>query len=297
MFDLFAAKADEKGLNFVTEIAPGARAVFEGDDLRIRQVVGNLLSNAVKFTRAGFVRVEVSASDDFAGTEVTVTVSDTGVGFSAATATRLFSLFEQGEAGVTREFGGTGLGLAISRSLAEMMEGGIECRGEAGLGAEFVFRFRTRRRVQAAQRRRVRPVASQGLRVLVAEDNPVNQRIVAMILEVTGAALTFVGNGQEALDALAGARFDVVLMDLQMPVLDGISATKRLRQIELTRNLPRTPVIALSADAMTHHVAEALDAGADAHVSKPIDMRRLIGIINSVCGHAAKPGAVRDAAS
>jgi len=284
VFDLFAAKADEKGLQFVTEIEPAARGVFEGDDLRIRQVVGNLLSNAVKFTHAGSVRVRVSASDDAQGTAIAITVTDTGVGFSAATAGRLFSLFEQGEAGVTRAFGGSGLGLAISRSLAEMMQGAIECRGEPGAGAAFVFRFRTRRKVLPEQRRRIRPTPSRGLRVLVAEDNPVNQKIVAMILEAIGAAVVFVENGEAALAALAAGRFDVVLMDLQMPVMDGITATKRLRASERTTSAPRTPVIALSANAMTHHVAEALEAGADAHVSKPIDMRRLIGMINSLCG-------------
>ena len=283
VFDLFAARADEKGLRFEVEIADGARGMFEGDDLRIRQVVSNLLSNAVKFTRTGSVRVKVDAVEAAAGVEVVVAVRDTGVGFSAATADRLFSHFEQGDAGVTREYGGTGLGLAISRSLARLMGGDIDCSGRPGAGAEFVFRFRSRRTAVPLQVQRVERRQGRQLRVLVAEDNLLNQKIVGMILEVIGASAVFVVNGEEALKALAAASFDIVLMDLQMPVLDGITAIRRLRASERAMNAPPLPVIALSANAMTHHVAEAIEAGADAHVAKPIDLKHLIETIDSLC--------------
>ncbi len=283
VFALFAAKADEKGLRFETVIEESARGTFEGDDLRIRQVVSNLLSNAVKFTRAGAVRVKVTAVDGDEGTEIVVTVSDTGIGFSEATAARLFSPFEQGEAGVTRDYGGTGLGLAISRTLAQMMGGDIGCSAKVGSGATFDFRFRTCRKAAPAPAPRQERVEGRALRVLVAEDNPVNQRIIAMILDVIGASMAVAANGEEALEALATARFDIVLMDLQMPVLDGITATRRLRTFERATNAPRIPVIALSANAMTHQVAEALEAGADAHVAKPIDIERLIATIDGLC--------------
>ena len=196
----------------------------------------------------------VSASDIASGAEITVRVSDTGRGLSESQAQRLFTRFEQGDGSITRQFGGTGLGLAISRSLARMMGGDITLSSETGVGSEFVFRFQAPR--VAADEPPVDEAitahpAHSGPRVLVAEDNPNNRRIVGMVLETIEAQVVFVENGQEAVDAFAPGRFDIVLMDLQMPVMDGLSATRAIRACERRHAAPAAPIIALSANAMT----------------------------------------------
>ncbi|MFN3573232.1 MAG: ATP-binding protein [Phenylobacterium sp.] len=278
VIDLFAASAGEKGLVFHRTITEAASGRFVGDSLRVRQILANLLSNAVKFTEAGSVSLHIDARPCGAEeVEIEMTVADTGCGFSAEQSQRLFSRFEQVDDSITRRFGGTGLGLTISRSLARLMGGDITWSSVPGEGSTFRGAFRTRRAAgdglepQAPNLEALRP-----LRVLVAEDNPNNRRIVAMILEMVEAQVTYAENGQEALDAFAPDRFDVVLMDLQMPVVDGLTATAAIRRTEAADGARRTPVIALSANAMTHHVAEALAAGADAHVAKPISPQRLI---------------------
>ncbi|WP_309605301.1 ATP-binding protein [Phenylobacterium sp.] len=293
-FDLFAAKADERGLDFTVEVDRSAAGSFAGDTLRVRQVVGNLLSNAIKFTDRGSVRVVVSASDIASGAEITVRVSDTGRGLSESQAQRLFTRFEQGDGSITRQFGGTGLGLAIARSLARMMGGDITLSSETGVGSEFVFRFQAPR--VAADEPPVDEAitahpAHSGPRVLVAEDNPNNRRIVGMVLETIEAQVVFVENGQEAVDAFAPGRFDIVLMDLQMPVMDGLSATRAIRACERRHAAPAAPIIALSANAMTHHVAEAIDAGATTHIAKPISPQALLRTMLALCEAAAAQAA------
>ncbi|MDP1617447.1 ATP-binding protein [Phenylobacterium sp.] len=291
MIDLFAAKADAKGLGFRAHIDPNAAGVFEGDSLRVRQILGNLLSNAVKFTEAGEVALHVSAEDGPEDALITLRVTDTGCGFTPERGARLFDRFEQGDDSITRQFGGTGLGLAISRSLAEMMDGAITWRSTPGQGSTFEATFRARRAPDAG-RAGPEPAAPRhdpDLKVLVVEDNPNNRRIVAMILELVQAQATYAENGQEGLDAFAPGRFDIVLMDLQMPVLDGLSAIRRIRALERVAAAPPVPIIALSANAMTHHVAESLAAGATAHVAKPILPARLIqtmvGLVQDGAGH------------
>jgi signal transduction histidine kinase/ActR/RegA family two-component response regulator len=278
MIDLFAAKADAKGLAFRAHIDPGAAGLFEGDSLRVRQVLGNLLSNAVKFTESGEVSLEVCAEDGPDDSLVTLRVTDTGCGFTPERGARLFDRFEQGDDSITRQFGGTGLGLAISRSLAQMMGGDITWRSTPGRGSTFEATFRARR-VRDARLPMLDSsplVHASDLKVLVVEDNPNNRRIVAMVLDLVQAQATYAENGQEALDAFEPGRFDIILMDLQMPVLDGLSATRRIREWEQAAAAAPVPIIALSANAMTHHVAEALAAGATAHVAKPILPARLI---------------------
>ena len=278
MIDLFAARADAKGLAFRSQISPEAAGLFAGDSLRIRQILANLLSNAVKFTEAGEVALEVLVDDEADSTRVTLRVTDTGCGFTPERGALLFNRFEQGDDSITRQYGGTGLGLTISRSLAELMGGGVIWRSEPGKGSTFEAALRVRRLQQAAPRGEPAPAVTPGpdLRVLVVEDNPNNRRIVALVLEMIDAQVTFAENGQEGLDAFAPGRFDIILMDLQMPVLDGLSATRAIRALERASQAAPTPIIALSANAMTHHVAEALEAGATAHVAKPIAPERLI---------------------
>ncbi|MDO8409254.1 MAG: ATP-binding protein [Phenylobacterium sp.] len=297
MIDLFTAKADAKGLTFRANIAPAAAGAFAGDSLRVRQILGNLLSNAVKFTEAGEVSLDVSAQDGPEDSLITLRVTDTGCGFTVERGARLFDRFEQGDDSMTRQFGGTGLGLAISRSLAEMMGGAITWRSTPGQGSTFEASFRARRLRDAgpAITEANAPPRPQDLSVLVVEDNPNNRRIVAMVLDLVQAQATYAENGQEALDVFEPGRFDIILMDLQMPVMDGLSATRRIRELELAAAAAPIPIIALSANAMTHHVAEALAAGATAHVAKPILPARLIQTMIDLVQDGPAPTAVKAA--
>jgi len=279
VLDLFAAKADEKGLAFTTEISPRAAGEFLGDSLRIRQVVANLVSNAVKFTSRGEVAVRVEVTEEADAATIRVVVRDTGCGFSEALGARLFNRFEQGDDSITKQFGGAGLGLTISRTLARMMGGDIVCSSVPGEGSTFEASFRATRMEPA--RPDVAPLAADGgddepLRVLVAEDNPNNRKIAAMILELIGAQAVYVENGAQALDAFAPGRFDIILMDLQMPVMDGLTAMRLIREREVAEAAQPLPILVLSANAMNHHVAEAIQAGATGHVAKPISPKVLI---------------------
>lgn len=283
--DLFAAEAGAKGLSFEARHMDPARAWFEGDIDRVRQVVTNLLSNAVKFTETGGVSVEVDASPDGTTSTVVIRVQDTGCGFDLDKADRLFGRFEQADGSITRRFGGSGLGLAISRSLARQMSGDITCRSAAGQGATFEFRFAAE---QIADRRQA-PEASEDEpapagRILVADDNANNRKIIGMVLELIGADVTYAEDGQQACEAFVRETFDLVLMDMQMPVLDGLSAIREIRAMESGRGSAPIPIIMLSANTMTHHVAESLQAGADAHMPKPIHAPALLSKIAELSG-------------
>ena len=285
IFDLFAAEADAKGLRFEVRHIDRARSWFEGDSGRVRQVVTNLLSNAVKFTETGgiSVRVEVETRGD--RSSVKILVLDTGRGLSPEAVGRLFGRFEQADSSITRQFGGTGLGLAISRSLARQMGGDLTCRSSPGAGSEFEFRFEAATVEVVSETAEDGVVAEPwGVRILVAEDNANNRKIVGMILELIGAEVTYAEDGQQACDAFACERFDLILMDLQMPVLDGLSATRTIRDMERSSGDAPIPIIVLSANAMTHQVEESLQAGADAHMPKPIDATALLTKIYELSG-------------
>jgi CheY-like chemotaxis protein len=274
--------AEQKGLEFEAEVS--AQGLFVGDSVRLGQVLGNLLGNAVKFTEAGAVRSRVTAeeADEGGSALVTLEVEDTGVGFDEAQGETLFGRFTQADATITRRFGGTGLGLSISRSLVEMMGGRIEARSKPGRGSSFrVVLPMPRAAAEAAAEAPLLPFTlDRPLRVLLAEDHPVNQKVVQYILEPLGAELTMVKDGAQALAELARARFDLVLMDMQMPVMDGLAATRALRAQEASRGDPAcTPVIMLSANALAEHRLEAVQAGADLHLAKPVNAAALIGAI------------------
>lgn len=276
--ELHRASAETKGLDFGWSVSPDAQGVFMGDQVRLTQVLSNLLSNAVKFTDAGSVRLVVT---EVAG-RLCFEVSDSGIGFDDEVKARLFRRFEQADASIRRRFGGTGLGLAISRSLVELMGGVIDVESRPGAGSTFTF-------VLPLDRAEAAPAAEavveeggfdiSGCRVLLAEDHPTNQKVVQLILQSVAVDPVIVENGALALDLLKVERFDVVLMDMQMPELDGLSATALLREFERAHGLPRTPVIMLTANALDEHVRASHDAGADQHLSKPIRAAALIEAI------------------
>jgi len=272
-------RALAKGLDFHIERPAEVRGAFIGDSVRIGQILGNLLSNAVKFTTEGSVCVRfVLTEDDGGPTLLSFEIEDTGVGFDADHAARLFQRFSQADNSITRRFGGTGLGLSICRALTEMMGGRIEGASTPGVGS----RFRVELPLPRADDLQARVVAvapslSHPLRVLLAEDHPVNQRLVQLILADHVAELVIVEDGAKAVAAFEDQTFDVVLMDMQMPGMDGLTATRALRIIEAARpRRRRTPILMLSANAMAEHRVAARDAGADLHLAKPITARDLL---------------------
>jgi signal transduction histidine kinase/AmiR/NasT family two-component response regulator len=273
---LFDAAAQAKGLDLELVVATEALGAYVGDAARLRQILSNLLSNAVKFTASGRVRLSVEAERGELSSQLRFIVSDSGIGFDEETKARLFSRFEQADGSITRKFGGTGLGLSISRSLAEAMGGSLEAEATPGQGARFVLSLDLARCAGPmdvwgdadASQPDVDPLL--GLRVLLAEDHPTNRRVVELILGAAGVELTCVENGAEAVEAFRKGDFDLVLMDMQMPVMDGLTAIGEIRKIEAAAGATRTPIQVLTANAMPEHVSASAAAGADGHLSKPI---------------------------
>ncbi len=279
---LFEAKAKEKRLGFEVRVAPEAEAIVNGDVVRLQQIASNLLSNAVKFTDAGKIIVQVEATRSAEGVSLQLTVRDTGIGFDATAGAKLFQRFEQADGSITRRFGGSGLGLAISRSLAEAMGGTLEAVSKPGMGSAFTLTVALprSRAIDGAVAPATLDAEAARLthrpKVLLAEDHPTNRKVVSLILESVGVELSVVENGQDAVDAAAKQDFDVILMDMQMPVMDGLTATRVIRERERATDAPRTPILALTANAMPEHAQASLDAGADGHLSKPISAAKLV---------------------
>ncbi len=281
---LYAEIAREKKLGFHVDIDIDEHLWVRGDVVRLKQVLTNLISNAVKFTTEGFVGLTVQRGPEQNGQPtVRFTVEDTGIGFDAATRTRLFQRFEQADGAITRRFGGSGLGLSICRHLAEMMGGALDCESEPGGGSAFIL---TMPLVQcdAPVRKEPAPVLLEGgpdgarRRVLVADDHPVNRRVIELILAQADVETVMAENGVEALDAFRAGHFDLVLMDMQMPVMDGLTATQEIRLLELTEGRARTPIIMLTANAMPEHVAAGRAAGVDHHLAKPFNATELLAL-------------------
>jgi PAS domain S-box-containing protein len=285
---LFQARAAEKGLPIIVELAPDLEGVFEGDDLRLRQVLSNLLSNAIKFTSAGEIRIQVArAAAEGAADLVRFAVSDTGIGFQPELAPLLFQRFEQGDGSITRRFGGSGLGLAISKALIELMSGAITADSAPGVGSRFQFTVPLPRAI-APERAPllIGSAPSEGatrrLRVLLAEDHPINRRMVQLLLQDLPVDLTCVEDGAQALEAVENATYDAILMDMQMPVMDGLTAVRHIRKSEDIRGLSRIPICVVTANALDQHRAESLAAGADDVLTKPIQAERLLAYLQSV---------------
>ncbi len=276
--ELHRAAAESKGLIFGWTVDPAAAGHYRGDSVRLTQVLSNLLSNAVKFTETGSVTLSVTPGAD--GLHFAVT--DTGIGFDDEIRARLFRRFEQADASIRRRFGGTGLGLAISRSLVELMGGRIDVASAPGSGSTFEFVLplhRAQAEVIEQDDEDDDGFSLEGRRILLAEDHPTNQKVIQLILDTFGVKLDIVENGALAMQRLQTQAYDVVLMDMQMPEMDGLSATEALRALERETGRPRTPVIMLTANALDEHVRASHAAGADEHLSKPIRADALIEAI------------------
>jgi PAS domain S-box-containing protein len=281
-------RAEEKGLVLHVTRDEGALGRFMGDATRLGQIVANLLSNAVKFTETGHIALRIGRVDGPAGDHLTLVVEDTGVGFGAEAAARLFDRFSQADETISRRFGGTGLGLSICRSLTDLMGGDISATSEPGRGSRFVVSIPLPRAEPAQVGETPRPPgtdpggAQRPLRILLAEDHPTNQRVVQLILASQDAELVTVEDGRQAVAAFAAGGFDIVLMDMQMPHMDGLTATRAIRAWEAETGATPTPIVMLSANAMVEHQTEAIEAGANIHVAKPITAASLLAGIEAV---------------
>lgn len=281
----FQAQAEAKGLDFETRLEGDLPSVVRGDPLRVCQVIHNLLSNAVKFTDAGTVtyRVEGRRVAD-QRVRFAFSVTDSGAGISPDDLQRLFQPFTQVDASSTRRFGGTGLGLTISRRLANIMGGDISVTSELGKGSTFTFTVEAEvvewQRVVAEEVAVEEVEDARALSVLVVEDHPVNRMILEAWMSSAGHASTSAENGQIAVDVAAGQAFDLIVMDVNMPVMDGLSATRAIRAGGGAN--AQTPIVVLSASARAEDHQAGLDAGADAYLNKPIDFAALARVMSAV---------------
>jgi CheY-like chemotaxis protein/nitrogen-specific signal transduction histidine kinase len=290
-------RALEKGLDLSCDVAPDVPRWFRADGTRLRQVVLNLVGNAIKFTEIGRVGVSahvVSRQEDLCTLQVTV--SDTGIGIPPDRQAAIFSPFEQADASTTRRYGGTGLGLTISRRLVEMMQGRMWLESEPNVGSRFHFTVS----LQAVEKHgsqcathdaleTTRCVARSSLDILVAEDNPVNQTLITRLLAKRGHQVTVVSDGNAAVAAFDRGRFDLVLMDIQMPGLDGFQATAEIRRRQ-GNAAERAPIVALTAHAMSGDRERCLAAGMDNYLTKPISPRELDEMLNIYGARAAERG-------
>ncbi len=283
----FTAIANKKGLSFGLTVDDGARGVYSGDPTRVRQMLYNLIANALKFTDKGEVRVHAGWEED----QLVLAVSDTGIGITEEQLDKLFNPFSQADASTTRRYGGTGLGLTITRDLAELMGGAVVARSEFGAGSCFEVRLPLPRAegaatLDAGSAETDVSVAAQGLRVLAAEDNTVNQLVLKTLLHQLGVDLVVVEDGQAAFEAWRDDDWDLVLMDVQMPRMDGPTATRRIREQETATGRARTPIIALTANVMSSQIADYHAAGMDACVAKPLQIGELVRAMQEVLAEA-----------
>jgi signal transduction histidine kinase/NO-binding membrane sensor protein with MHYT domain/CheY-like chemotaxis protein len=297
---LYCSQAEQKGLRFFVDAPEDTQVWVDGDVVRLKQILTNLVSNAVKFTSQGFVSLSVSRGQDADGAPVfRFMVEDTGIGFDSAARARLFSRFEQADGAITRKFGGTGLGLAICRELAGMMSGHLDCESEPAGGSTFILTLPLREVAatvpETAPDRHSQAATGRPLRVLVADDHPTNRKVVELVLSQIEVELVMVEDGAQALSAFRDGDFDVVLMDMQMPVMDGLTATREIRLHEAAMGAPRTPVVMLTANALPEHMDAAREAGADRHLSKPFGAEALIEMVTDLA--AGLEPALDDAAA
>ena len=302
----FVLRAQEKELRLACDISPLVPAWVRGDPVRLRQVLTNLIGNAIKFTDRGEIVVGVKAITETAcGTELLFQVRDTGIGIPSAKQEHIFKAFVQADASTTRRFGGTGLGLAICTRLVRAMGGQLQVRSRVGEGSEFFFQLPfadceppddSRYAIPAFQRREsdegAAPAestpsvngAKRPLKILLAEDSRMNQVLAIGILQREGHLVTVANDGREAVEVFQANPFDIILMDVQMPELDGLQATAAIRDIEMTRG-GRIPILAMTAHALTGDRERCLEAGMDGYLSKPIRLKELVQAVDQFLFH------------
>lgn len=299
VLDMFGPEAESKSLHLDAIFTDAVPARFVGDQARLRQIVVNLVANAIKFTRAGSVRIEIDMETrDAARPALRIDVIDTGPGIPESEKLRIFSAFQQIDDSTTRAHAGTGLGLKISSDLIALMGGTLDVRSVPGEGSRF------RIRVPEADADADDPIPSaafedstagsrdaamgvesiDGLRVLVVEDNSLNASLITMLLERDGCVVGYAASGHQALEMMRAQTWRVVLMDCQMPDIDGYATTRRWRLIEAAESLPRLPILALTAHAMADDRRKCLDAGMDDYLTKPVKLETLRAVLKRHAG-------------
>ncbi len=294
---MFRIPARDKGLELKCDISPALPRRFSGDPNRIRQVLANLMSNAMKFTEKGGIYLDIEPGRE--PDRVRFRVRDTGIGIPAGRQKAIFEKFVQADGSTTRKYGGTGLGLAICTQLVRMMDGEIRVESEPGRGSEFSFEIRL---PEAEDKSVPSPAEAEGdgreesaraARVLIVEDNKVNQKLAGIIVGREGCEFEIAGDGEEALRLLSEKRFDLILMDIQMPNMDGLAATREIRRIEaegggsyrgLGHGFPPVPIIGLTAHARKEDREEGLAAGMDDFLTKPIVKAKLVEALRRYAG-------------
>jgi signal transduction histidine kinase/CheY-like chemotaxis protein len=284
-------RAEEKQLRLRCDISPDLPATFVADPVRLRQIIVNLVGNAIKFTERGEVVVNVSWQEDqIERTMLQFSIRDTGIGIPPERLDHIFDAFTQADNSITRKYGGTGLGLSITRRLVELMGGQLTVDSQSGMGSCFHFTLPAGSKNHHAVAQNpgnagavsnnthtsaAIPKSSRGLDILLTEDNPINQKLALMLLERRGYRVTVAENGQKAIEAISHKKFAAVLMDMQMPVMDGIQATREIRAMEKSGAWLRTPIIAMTANAMQGDRERCVESGMDDYIAKPIKANQL----------------------
>ncbi len=295
---LIRLQAQQKNVSLAWEVDDAVPEVLLGDAIRLRQVLLNLLGNAIKFTSQGSVTIRVAMDADHPAPEdvlLRFTVVDTGIGIPVEKQSLIFEAFRQADSSTTRKYGGSGLGLAICSRLVGLMSGRIWVESEAGQGSTFHFTALLKRCagetiLSKAAAEPIAPAPQRRLAILLAEDNAVNQKVAVRLLESRGHSVTVAGNGREAVSLAAASAFDAILMDVNMPEMDGLEATQRIREAERTSGR-HVPIIAMTACAMSGDREKCLLAGMDTYTDKPINRTKLLGIVESLAETGASGGA------
>ena len=295
---LLRPRADAKGLTLSYDIGPDVPKWIDSDPTRLRQILMNLLGNAIKFTKEGSIDLSIRHREIENGELILdCAVVDTSIGIPPETRNRLFTRFSQADSSTSRKYGGTGLGLAISKQLTSLMGGDIGVTSEPGRGSRFWFTIRCKIGTEPAQTEKseseARDIKLPRLRVLVAEDSHVNQLFIKAFLGKQGHTVDVVSNGSEAIEALLTLNYDIVLMDVQMPEVDGVTAVKLIRKLD--GDVARVPIIALTANAMQGHREEYLAAGMDEYVTKPVKPATLFAAMSRVLAPKTADNAARTA--
>ncbi|PKQ65474.1 hypothetical protein BZG02_00255 [Labilibaculum filiforme] len=283
IFQLLNYKASERDIDFKIEIDELIPKLIVGDSFRLNQILMNLTNNALKFTQNGSVILSIKCiekTDDCVS--LFFSIKDTGIGISKEAQKKLFREFTQSDKSITREYGGTGLGLAISKNLAQLMGGKIIVKSDLGIGSEFMFELSFGyKEIQEIMTEDQNIIPPSNLSILVAEDNPINQKVVTLTLRMMGLSCDIAKNGLEALEMYKKDRYQVILMDMQMPVLDGISATKKIRAFEQSETIVEPAyIIALTANVFIEDKQRCIEAGMNDFISKPFKEDGLRKILN-----------------
>ncbi|XGC79607.1 ATP-binding protein [Bdellovibrio bacteriovorus] len=285
VFEILQIKAEEKGIHFVLNINPEVPAYHFGDPTRLRQVLFNLIGNALKFTDEGKVQVDVTIVKTGKKEELAIDVADTGIGIPREKQAKLFSPFFQGEPGISRKFGGTGLGLVISKNLVEIMGGTMEMKSLAGRGTTFRIHLPYSPDLTNQQEKKSTPIyafnkSDRRYKILLVDDSEDNRVLLIHYLKSLPFDCIEAVNGQEAVDKFSAEKFDLVFMDMQMPIMTGYKATEIIRHYETENKLQHTPIIALTATAVLEDLKRALAAGCDAYAVKPVKKTEILEILS-----------------